>query len=90
MISCLGPYRVYKGLDLACAAVQRLNGRVQLAVAGPAHAGFDVAGLREAIARVPGAIVIPRQLNDQEFADLWPRAMPRSCHTATSPAAACC
>ena len=43
---------------------------MQLAVAGPAHAGFDVAGLREAIERVPGAIVIPRQLNDQEFADL--------------------
>ena len=70
MISCLGRIRVYKGLDLACAAVQRLNGRVQLAVAGPAHAGFDVAGLREAIERVPRAIVIPRQLNDQEFADL--------------------
>ena len=70
MISCLGRIREYKGLDLACAAVQRMNGRVQLAVAGPVHAGFDVGGLREAIARVPGAILIPRQLSDQEFADL--------------------
>ena len=50
--------------------MQRLNGRVQLAVAGPVHAGFDVSVLREAIARVPGAILIPRQLTDQEFADL--------------------
>ena len=70
MVSCLGRIRGYKGLDLACAAVERLNGRVQLAVAGPVQAGFDVVGLREAIARVPGAIVIPRQLDDQEFADL--------------------
>ena len=70
MISCLGRIREYKGLDLACAAVERLNGRVQLVVAGPAQAGFDVAALRAAIARVPGAMVIPRQLNDQEFADL--------------------
>ena len=70
MISCLGRIREYQGLDLACAAVQRLNGRVQLVVAGPVHAGFDVGGLREAIARVPGALLIPRQLSDQEFADL--------------------
>ena len=70
MLSCLGRIRQYKGLDLACEAVRRLNGRVQLVVAGPAHAGFDVAGLREAIGRVPRAIAIPRQLDDQEFADL--------------------
>jgi glycosyltransferase involved in cell wall biosynthesis len=70
MISCLGRIRGYKGLDLACAAVERLNGRVQLAVAGPAQAGFDVAGLRQLIERVPRAILIPRQLTDQEFADL--------------------
>ena len=70
MISCLGRIRGYKGFDLACAAMQRVNGRVQLVVAGPVHAGFDVSGVREAIARVPGAILLPRQLSDQEFADL--------------------
>jgi glycosyltransferase involved in cell wall biosynthesis len=70
MVSCLGRIRGYKGLDLACDAIERLDGRVQLAVAGPVQAGFDVAALREAIARVPGAIVIPRRLEDQEFADL--------------------
>jgi glycosyltransferase involved in cell wall biosynthesis len=70
MISCLGRIRQYKGLDLACAAVQRLNGRVQLVVAGQVHGTFDVAALCAAISRVPRAVVIPRQLNDQEFADL--------------------
>jgi len=70
MISCLGRIREYKGFDLACAAMQRMNGRVQLVVGGPVHAGFDDSGLRAAIARVPGAILLPRQLSDQEFADL--------------------
>ena len=71
MMCCAGrPTAGNKGLDLACAAVKRLNGRVQLWSPRPAHAGFDVGGLREAIARMPGAILIPRQLSDQEFADL--------------------
>lgn len=70
MVSCLGRLRGYKRVDLACAAVERLRGRVQLVVGGPAHAGFDVAALRDALGRVPGAVLLPRQLSDQEFADL--------------------
>jgi glycosyltransferase involved in cell wall biosynthesis len=69
-ISCLGRIREYKGLDLACATVGRLHGRVQFVVAGPVQRGFDVAAVRAALERVPGAILIPRQLTDQEFADL--------------------
>jgi len=70
MVSCLGRLREYKGLDLACAAVERLRGRVQLVVAGPAQPGFDVAALRDALGRVPSSVLLPRQLSDQEFADL--------------------
>jgi beta-1,4-mannosyltransferase len=70
MVSCLGRLREYKGLDLACAAVERLRGRVQLVVGGPAQSGFDVAALRDALGRVPSAVLLPRHLSDQEFADL--------------------
>jgi glycosyltransferase involved in cell wall biosynthesis len=70
MVSCLGRMREYKGLDVAVAAVERLGGRVQLVVGGPPHAGFDVAGLRHALGRVPAAVFLPRKLSDQEFADL--------------------
>ena len=34
VVSCLGRMRPYKGLDMACAAVERLNGRVQLIIGG--------------------------------------------------------
>jgi beta-1,4-mannosyltransferase len=70
MVSCLGRLRQYKGLDLACAAVERLRGRVQLVVGGPPQSNFDVAALRDALGRVPSAVLVPRHLNDQEFADL--------------------
>jgi glycosyltransferase involved in cell wall biosynthesis len=70
VVSCLGRLREYKGLDVACAAVERLNGRVQLAIGGPVNAGFDVTRLRKVIGRVSSAVVIARPLSDQEFADL--------------------
>jgi glycosyltransferase involved in cell wall biosynthesis len=70
MVSCLGHLRGYKGLDLACAAVERLGGRVQLVVGGPPHSGFDLTALRDALGRVPSAVLLPRHLTDQEFADL--------------------
>ena len=70
VVSCLGRLRQYKGLDLACAAVERLRGRVQLVVGGPAQSSFDVAALRDALGRMPSAVLVPRHLNDQEFADL--------------------
>ena len=62
--------REYKCLDIACAAVERLNGRVQLAIGGPINAGFDVLRLRNMMGRISGGVVIARPLSDQEFADL--------------------
>jgi glycosyltransferase involved in cell wall biosynthesis len=70
VVSCFGWLREYKGLDLACAAIERLNGRVQLIVAGGRHPDFEVGSLLATIARLPGAVLIDRQLSDQEFADL--------------------
>lgn len=70
VVSCLGRMREYKGLDLACAAIERLNGRVQLVVAGPVQAGFDVARLRNAIGRLKSSVLLARDLSDQEFADV--------------------
>jgi beta-1,4-mannosyltransferase len=68
VVSCLGRLRHYKGLDLACAAIERLNGRVQLIIGGPRNVGFDVAPVRAMLPRTPG-VLIDRQLTDQEFAD---------------------
>jgi len=70
VVSCLGRLREYKGLDVACAAVERLNGRVQLAIGGPVNAGFDIARLQKQIARASSGVVIGRPLSDQEFADV--------------------
>lgn len=70
VVSCVGRLREYKGLDLACAAVQRLAGRVQLIVGGPRHADYDIDRLRDDVARTPGGVLIDRPLSDQEFADI--------------------
>lgn len=70
VVSCVGRLRHYKGLDLACAAFERLNGRVQLIIAGPRHAGFEVSGILAAITRTPGGVLIEKKLTDQEFVDL--------------------
>jgi glycosyltransferase involved in cell wall biosynthesis len=70
VVSCFGWLRQYKGLDLACAAIERLNGRVQLVIGGPCQADFDVARILAMIARLPGAVLINRHLTDQELADL--------------------
>ena len=69
-LSCLGRLRDYKGLDVACNAVARLQGRVQLMIGGPPHAGFDVSSLVTLVERTPGAVLIARRLTDQEFADV--------------------
>ena len=69
-VSCLGLLRGYKGLDLACAAIERLGGRVQLVVGGPPHAGFDVGPLRDTMGRLKSSVLLARELSDQEFADV--------------------
>jgi beta-1,4-mannosyltransferase len=69
VVSCLGWMRPYKGLDVACRAVERLSGRVQLIIGGPRHADLDASPIFAAIGRTSGA-VIDRELTNQEFADL--------------------
>jgi beta-1,4-mannosyltransferase len=69
VVSCLGYLRAYKGLELACAAVARLNG-VQLLIGGPRFPKYDLDPLRRALSQVPGAVLLDRRLTDQEFADL--------------------
>ena len=70
MVCCIGRLRGYKGLDLACAAIKRLNGQVQFVAAGAPHPGFDVGRLQDSIARIPRSMLLARKLSDQEFADI--------------------
>jgi glycosyltransferase involved in cell wall biosynthesis len=70
VVSCLGLLRRYKGVELACDAIEKLGGRVQLLVAGQAHSRFDVKGLIARAAASRGAIVaMPRALTEREFSD---------------------
>ena len=69
VVSCLGRLRPYKGLDVACGAVERLNGRVQLILGGPRHGLLDASPIFAAMGRTSG-VVIDRELTDQEFVDL--------------------
>ena len=70
VVSCVGNIRTYKGTDIACDAVERLAGRVQLLIAGPAHPEFDAAGLASRVEEIEGAFFLDRALSDAEFADL--------------------
>lgn len=70
VVSCLGLLRRYKGIELACEAVEALRGRVQLLIAGQPHRTFDVAALVGRAASSRGTlVVIPRSLTADEFAD---------------------
>ena len=69
VVSCLGRLRPYKGLDIASAAVERLNGRVQLVVGGARHVELDASRIFTAIERSSG-VVIDRELTHQEVADI--------------------
>ena len=70
VVSCLGLLRPYKGVELACDAVESLGGRVQLLVGGQPHRDFDTAGL---VARAESSgrtiVAIPRALTEAEFSD---------------------
>ncbi len=67
VVACLGEQRPYKGLDVARAAFERLDGVVQWVVAGQPHTEMPalLADLRS-----PHAVVLNRRVSDQEFADL--------------------
>jgi beta-1,4-mannosyltransferase len=69
IVSCLGYLRRYKGLELACQAVQHLQGEVQLLVAGPPRRGYNLRPVRDAAAALPNVILLDRWTTNQEFAD---------------------
>ncbi len=69
LVTCLGAIRDYKGLDVACEAVQALGDEVQFLCAGNPHEAFDISALKERISRLPNAKLIPRRLTPQEFSD---------------------
>jgi glycosyltransferase involved in cell wall biosynthesis len=69
IVSCLGNIRAYKGLELACDAVARLQGDVQLLIAGSPRRGYDLRPLRRA-ATLSNAVLLERRATDQEFADI--------------------
>jgi glycosyltransferase involved in cell wall biosynthesis len=70
MVCCLGRLRHYKGVELACEAIGRVEGRLQLVVGGVRHAGFDAAPLRALARRIRGITLIERRLTTQEYADV--------------------
>lgn len=70
VLSCLGLLRRYKGVEVACEAVETLAGRVQLLIGGQPQRAFDVDALMTRAAASGGTIVaIPRALTDSEFSD---------------------
>jgi beta-1,4-mannosyltransferase len=70
IVCCLGRLRHYKGVELACEAVVRLEGRAQLVIGGVRHAGYDLRPIRERAYRTRGIVLLQRRLSTQEYADL--------------------
>ena len=69
LVCCVGIIKRYKGLDVACDAIRRLGGKVQLAICGSPHSSADVADVQGRLAGLPG-VLMPRALSDQEFSDV--------------------
>jgi glycosyltransferase involved in cell wall biosynthesis len=70
LVCCMGILRDYKGLEIACKAVERLRGQVQMVIAGERYRDYDVQPLQEAARRVPGILLLDRFITNQEFSDL--------------------
>jgi glycosyltransferase involved in cell wall biosynthesis len=69
IVSCLGMLRNYKGLNVATEAISLLGDEVQFLCAGKSHPSFDLASLQNNIMKLNNALLIPRFINNQEFAD---------------------
>lgn len=69
IVSCLGGLRDYKGLDIACEAMELLDGKAQFLCAGSPHPDFDLPYLKKIISSLPNALLIPHLLTNQEFSD---------------------
>lgn len=70
LLSCVGALRPYKGFELAIDAAGLLKGDAQLLIAGSAKDATYVQSLRQMADRAGSVIVVDRQLNEQEFADV--------------------
>ncbi|WP_161604321.1 glycosyltransferase [Roseiconus nitratireducens] len=68
LLACLGNLRHYKGIDLACRAVECLPSNVHLLIAGKRHPQFS-AGCLHSMAGSPQITLVERSLTEQEFAD---------------------
>ena len=70
VVSCVGLLRRYKGIELACEAIEAMRGRVQLLVGGQPQRSFDVQGLVTRARASGGSILaLPRVLTEDEFSD---------------------
>jgi beta-1,4-mannosyltransferase len=69
IVGCLGSIRGYKGLDIACEAIDRIGDSVQFLCAGSPHPAFDLNSLEHKISKINHAVLIPRMITDQEFSD---------------------
>jgi beta-1,4-mannosyltransferase len=69
VVCCLGGLRAYKGFDLACEALARFNGQVQLIIGGIPHRTFDLETLKRQAERLPGATLLARRLSEAELSD---------------------
>jgi glycosyltransferase involved in cell wall biosynthesis len=69
IVSCLGMLRNYKGLNVATEAISLLGDEVQFLCAGKSHPSFDLVSLQNNIMKLNNALLIPRFINNQEFAD---------------------
>lgn len=68
--ACLGHIREYKGIDIAIDAINIIDNRVQLIIAGRPYESFDIRNITKKIKALPFSLLLPRMLSSQEFADL--------------------
>ena len=70
VVSCLGLLRPYKGLELACDAIESMSNRIQLLIGGQPNREFDIDALVARAEASNGRIVVfPRVLTNAEFSD---------------------
>lgn len=70
LVCFLGLLRGYKGLDLCLDAIGKLDGQIQLVIAGAPHGSFRrVRAFSRRVARMANIVFIPKFLSTQEFSD---------------------
>ena len=69
IVGMLGNIREYKGVDIAIDACAILGERVQFLCAGKPHSTYDWGAIAEKASMLKHCALVPRFINDQEFAD---------------------